>query len=104
LFDDQFKFNTGIACENTGGVNLCKFELPVLDDDDLGFQVSDVDVGVFGFEVLNRFLGEIAWDVEVVVSDKEVWETFFDVAFDLVVHLSLDSSDISTVFENFGVK
>jgi len=50
------------------------------------------------------FLVKIAWDVEVVVSDKEVWETFFDVAFDLVVHLSLDSSDISTVFENFGVK
>ena len=45
-----------------------------MDDDDLRLQVSEVDIGVLGLEVLNGFLGEIGWDVEVVVSDEEVGE------------------------------
>lgn len=81
-----------------------KLEGPVLDENNFSSQIGDVNIWSFGLELINGFLGEVTWNVEVVVSDEEVWEAFLDVALDLVVHLAEDFGNIATVFEHFAVK
>lgn len=104
-FDDEFDLNTTVRGEVSGGVGLNHLEGPVGDEDDLGFEVGDLHVRVLGGELIDGLLGEVAWEVEEVVSDEEVWESFLDIALDLLLWDGVSElGEIATDLEDFVVE
>jgi len=102
--DDEFDLNSGVGGEDGSGVDLGDLHGPFLKDEGLGFQVGDVDVGELIFELINCFFGEVAWDVEIVISYKEMWEGFLDEASDLLLwDVLLNVGEVSTL-EDVGVE
>lgn len=104
LFDNKFKLNTGVTGEDISRVHSVKLEWPILDNNDMAFQVCNIDTLAVCLESFNSFLREVAGNVEVVVGNEEIGEAFFDVALDLVLHLAHDFVDVATVLEHFAVE
>jgi len=104
-FDDELDFDTTVGGEVSGRVGLNHLEGPVGDKNNLGLEVGDLHVRVLGAEFVNCLLGEIAWEVEEVVGDEEVWESLLDVALDLFLWDAIgELGEISSDLEDFVVE
>ena len=104
-FDDKSDFVSTVGGEDISRVNFVHLKGPVGDGDDSGFEVSNVNVGVLGLEVIEGFLGEVAGNIVEVVSNEEMWEGFLNVTFDVLGSLgSWEFAEVTTVVEHGGVK
>ena len=96
--DNESDLNTGVRGEDGSRVDLGNLHGPFLKDEGLGFQVGNVDVRELIFEFINCFFGEVAWNVEIVIGDKEMWEGLLDEASDLLLwDVLLNVGEVSTL-------
>jgi len=104
-FDDKSNFVSTVGGEDISRVNSVHLKGPVGDGDNSRLEVSDVDVGVLGLEVIESLLGEVASNIVEVVGNKEMWEGFLNVTFDVLGSLgSWEFAEVTTVVEHGGVK
>lgn len=55
------------------------------------------------FELFDRLLWEIGWNIKVVISQEEVWIRLFNEAFNLLLEKFLiNGSEITVLFEYFS--
>lgn len=98
--DDKSNLKTTVGGENVGRVDLVHLEGPVVNDDDSGSKVGDVQVSELAVELIDGLLGEVAGNVEESIGDEEVWEGLLDVALDGL----LWDAALSSVGEHVGVE
>lgn len=61
-------------------------------------------VGELLFEFGDSFLGEVAWNEEVSISDKEVREGLLDEALNGLLEGLVDFAEVSSDLEHLGVQ
>lgn len=104
VVDDKFEFNSTIRGENILRLNSGELKRPVLNGNNLGSQVSNVGLRA-ALERINSLLGEVAWDVEIVISNQEVRMRFLNIALDgSLSDLIGNFGEVTVVVENKGVK
>lgn len=104
VVDDKFEFNSTIRGENILRLNSGELKRPVLNGNNLGSQVSNVGLRA-ALERINSLLGEVAWDVEIVISNQEVRMRFLNIALDGgLSDLIGNFGEVTVVVENKGVK
>lgn len=103
VVDDKFEFNSTIRGENILRLNSGELKRPVLNGNNLGSQVSNVGLRA-ALERINSLLGEVAWDVEIVISNQEVRMRFLNIALDgSLSDLIGNFGEVTVVVENKGV-
>mgnify|MGYP003331193421 CR=1 FL=1 len=96
--DDELDLDSGVGGEDGSGVDLGDLHAPLLEDEGLGLQVGNVDVGELIFELINCFLREVAWNVEVVISHEEMGEGLLNEASNLLLwDALLDVGEVSSL-------
>jgi hypothetical protein len=104
-FDDKSNLESTVGGENVSRVNTVHLKSPVGNGDDSGFEISNINIGVFGLEVIEGFLGEVASNVVEVVGNEEMWEGFLNVTFDMLRSLgSWEFAKVTTTVEHGGIK
>jgi hypothetical protein len=55
----------------------------------MAFEIGDIDLGEFLLEVIDCFLGKVAGDVEIAISNEEMGEGLLHEALDLLARIVL---------------
>jgi len=97
---DKSDLDSTVGGEDSLRVNLVHLKMPVGDCDAASLKIGNVSSWVLGGEIINGFLGEINLSVVSVIRNKEVWEGFLNIAFDVLGLLG--SRDFASVVEHGG--
>ena len=76
--DDKAALNTGVRGEDLSGVDTAELEAPFGDNDDLAFEIKNVDLREFALVLRDGGLGEVGGHIEERVRDEEVGSGLFN--------------------------
>ena len=77
--DDQADLEVAVRGEDVSGVHASDLQGPVVEDNDLVVEVSNVHIAELGLELGNCFLGEVGLDEEETIGNEEEGVALLDV-------------------------
>lgn len=101
---DQSDFQVGVGSENLSGVHFLHLEAPVVKHDNLLSEIGNAHIGEFLSEFSQSFLSEVGGNEEITICDKEMGESFLDVALDGFLEVFADLAEVTTLIEHFSVE
>jgi len=103
--DDESALNTSVGGEALLAVDLAELKSPLGDNNNLAFEVENVDLREFALVLLDGSISEVGGHVEERVRDEEVWLGLLDEHLKILLEHSLgESTVVSTILDHLGVK